>query len=67
MYYFKKFEKLKSDMQQTWKAINNVLGHAQKRNLSNQFKRKTVTITDPTVTSNEFNDFFVKVGLLDQH
>ena len=44
MYYFKKFEKVKSDMRQTCKTINNVLGRAQKQSISNQFKRNTETI-----------------------
>ena len=63
LYFFKKFEQIKGNMRQTWKTINNVLGRAQKQGLSNQFKRNTGTIiTDPTVISNEFNDFFVNVG-----
>ena len=63
LYYFKKFEQVKNNMRQTWKTINNVIGRAQKQTLSHQFKRNSGTIiTDPTVISNEFNDFFVNVG-----
>ena len=63
LYYFKKFEQVKNNMRQTWKTINNVIGRAQKQTLSDQFKRDSGTIiTDPTVISNKFNDFFVNVG-----
>ena len=49
---------MKNNMRQTWKTINNVIGRAQKQTLSDQFKRGFGTIiTDPTVISNEFNDF----------
>lgn len=48
MYYFKHFEQMKSNMRQTWKSINDVLGRSQKQSLSKQFKRDTGTIiTDP--------------------
>ena len=61
VYYFNKFEQVKTDMRQTWKTINNVLGRTQKQRLSNQFKRDTgAIISDPNVISNEFNDFFCK-------
>ena len=53
-------EKLKIDMRHTRKAINNVLGRAQKQNISNQFKRNRNTgtkITGPII-SNKFNDCF---------
>jgi hypothetical protein len=50
-------------MRQTWKTINTVIGRAQKQTLTDQFRRESGTIiTDPTVISNEFNDFFVNVG-----
>ena len=62
-YYFKKFERDKNNMRQTWKTINCVIGRAQKTSLSHQYKRKSGTIiTDPTIIANEFNDFFVNVG-----
>jgi hypothetical protein len=62
-YFFKKFEDAKNNMRQTWKTINNVIGRTQKQTLSEQYKRESGTIiTDPTVISNEFNDFFVNVG-----
>ena len=50
-------------MRQTWKTINDVIGRTQKQGISDQFKRVSGSIiTDPTVISNEFNDFFVNVG-----
>ena len=50
-------------MRQTWKIINNVFGRGQKQSLPNQFRRESGTIiTDPSIISNEFNDFFVNVG-----
>ena len=55
---FKSLKKLKAICDKLG-AIDNVLGRAQKQTLSNQFKRNTGTIiTDLTVISNEFNDFF---------
>ena len=48
------------NMCQTWKTINNV---HKKQGISDKFKRVSGSIiTDPTVISNEFNDFFVNVG-----
>ena len=63
MFYFKKFNKIKNDMRQTWKTINTVLGRTQNKRLSEKFKKDSgTTITDPVIISNEFNDFFVNVG-----
>ena len=50
-------------MRQTWKTINDVIGRTQKQGVSDQFKRVSGSIiTDPTVISNEFNDFFGQCG-----
>ena len=62
-YYFRKFNHVKNNMRQTWKTINNVIGRVQKPNLADQYRHDSGTIiTDPSVISNEFNDFFVNIG-----
>jgi len=62
-YYYTKFENVKNNIRQTWKAINHVIGRGQQTRLTDQYKRKSGTIiTDPTIIANEFNDFFVNVG-----
>ncbi len=63
-YYYNKFENSKSNMRETWKEINCIIGKAKKRSTHCKFKdEEGNTFTDPQSISNKFNDFFVNVGL----
>ena len=42
-YYYNKFEKVKYNMRETWKTINNVIGHTQKQSQTDQFKGSQLT------------------------
>ena len=62
-YFFKKFERSKNDMKQTWNTINNILGRGKKQTCQNKFKDDHGNVfTSPEDIANQFNDFFVNVG-----
>jgi hypothetical protein len=62
-YYFAKFDAAKSNMKQTWKAINNVLGRGKQQITQSKFKDDLGNVlTDSTEIANKFNDFFVDIG-----
>ena len=62
MYFFKKFEKSKNNMKQTWKDINILIGKNKKTSSQCKFQGDNGMITDPQQISNRFNNFFVNVG-----
>jgi len=62
-YFFNKFERVKNDMKQTWKIINNIIGRSKNRSFECKFKTNDGNIiTNPQHICNHFNDFFVNVG-----
>ena len=62
-YYFNKFEDSKSNMRETWKEINCIIGKGKKQSTSCKFKDGCGNIiSNPQNISEKFNDFFVNVG-----
>lgn len=62
-YYEIKFNQTKTNLKQTWKNINNIIGRNKQQHVQKQFKSTDgQTVTDPEEISNDFNDFFINVG-----
>ena len=62
-YYFQKFEDFKSDVRQSWKFINSVLGRRRlvgERNIN--LVVGDVVLTDECCVANTFNNFFSQIG-----
>ena len=63
MYFFRKFEKSKNNMKQTWREINSIIGKVKRQPAQCRFRAENGTIiTDSQDISNHFNEFFVNVG-----
>ncbi len=63
LYYEKKFDQIKGNIKNTWKAINSIVNikKTKKQSLSS-IKVNNEIISDPKLMANQFNDFFRNVG-----
>ena len=62
-YYHNKFESTKSNIRQTWKTINEIIGRNKAKNHQNAFKTDSGNIvTEPGNIADCFNNFFVEIG-----
>ena len=63
LYWQQKFKECKSDMKNTWKNLNFVLGRQSNKNeFPNYFSVNGNKISNPKNIANEFNNYFVNIG-----
>ena len=60
-YYSKLLEENKSNIQGTWKALNNIIKKVLGKQISFFVNNQNVTINNRKEVADEFNDYFVKV------
>lgn len=64
LYYDALFDKIKFDLKDTWKHINELLSKKKKKNkpLINRITVNTQEITSPSEIAGQFNKFFCSIG-----
>ena len=60
-YYSKLLEENKSNIQGTWKVLNNIIKKVLGKQISFFVNNQNVTINNRKEVVDEFNDYFVKV------
>lgn len=63
-YYNNLLEQHRSNIKETWKVLNSVIkGKVKKSEYPKYFTNQLKTITNPNDVANEFNNYFVNVGV----
>ena len=65
MYYQSCFDKFKNDIKKTWDVIKDVINRSdsKKQDLPDSFNINGERISDSTTIANEFNKYFISIGL----
>jgi hypothetical protein len=61
-YYTNKFNLYKTNIKNTWKTINSVLGKSSRPPNPSYFHDGSTKLSDPGCISNRFNKFFAEIG-----
>ena len=62
-YYSDRFQKLEGEIKGTWHLLKTIMDRNDNLNMTNELQVNSVKISDLNQIANDFDDFFVNIGL----